>query len=232
MTRIIDILLSGALIVLFFPFILPIMIGLKLTGEHDIFYKQTRIGKGGKPFGVWKFATMLRNSPNMSGGLITQRKDPRILPMGNFLRKTKINELPQLMNVFGGSMSFVGPRPFVKSHFEIYSPEAQEAIKKMTPGVTGIGSIVFRNEEEILAVIGEESGDGEAGLAAANRFHDRVITPYKGKLEEWYFGHRNLYSYFKIIFLTAWSVMKPQYKAAYSFNGLPEVPEDLKRFIA
>ena len=121
MTRLFDIFISGMAIVLLFPFMVPIMIGLKFTGEHDIFYKQTRIGKGGVEFGVWKFATMLRNSATMPGGLITQKYDPRVLPMGNFLRKTKINELPQLMNVFGGSMSFVGPRPFVASHFELYS---------------------------------------------------------------------------------------------------------------
>ena len=227
MTRLIDVVVSGLAIMVLFPFMIPIMVGLKLTGEHDIFFKQTRIGKGGKPFGVWKFATMLRDSAKMPGGLITQKKDPRILPMGNFLRKTKINELPQLMNVFGGTMSFVGPRPFVTSHFNIYSPEAQEAIKKMTPGVTGIGSLIFRNEEDILSEIGER-----VNREAANEFHDKVITPYKGKLEEWYLDHRNLYNYFKLIFLTAWSVIKPDFKGVYAFKGLPEVPEELKEFIA
>ena len=90
MIRFFDILFSGIAIIILLPFMIPIMIGLKLTGEHDIFYKQTRIGKGGKPFGVMKFATMLRNSPNMAGGVLTQKDDPRILPMGKFLRKTKI----------------------------------------------------------------------------------------------------------------------------------------------
>ena len=89
MIRFFDILFSGIAIIILLPFMIPIMIGLKLTGEHDIFYVQERIGKGGKPFGVLKFATMLRNSPNMAGGVLTQKNDPRILPMGNFLRKTK-----------------------------------------------------------------------------------------------------------------------------------------------
>ena len=231
MTRFFDVLCSGVAIVLLLPFMLPIMIGLKLTGEHDVFYKQTRIGRGGMKFGVWKFATMLRNSPNMSGGLITQKKDPRILPMGNFLRATKINELPQLMNVFGGTMSLVGPRPFVVDHFDLYPKEAQEAIKQMRPGVTGIGSIIFRNEEDILGVVGEEAGGGDIGRAAANVFHDKVITPYKGKLEAWYLQHQGIWLYFKLIVLTARSVVCPKYKAYYSFKDLPRVPDDLKRFL-
>ena len=92
MTRFFDILFSGIAIIILLPFMIPIMIGLKLTGEHDIFYGQTRIGKGRKDFKLLKFATMLRNSPNMAGGLFTSENDPRMLPMGKFLRKTKINE--------------------------------------------------------------------------------------------------------------------------------------------
>lgn len=232
MTRIIDVVVSFCAICALFPFMLPIMVALKLTGEHDTFYRQTRIGKGGKKFGVWKFATMLRNSASMPGGLITQKDDPRMLPLGRFLRTTKINELPQLINVFVGEMSFVGPRPFVTSHFEMYPKASQEAIKAMTPGVTGIGSLVFRNEEEILDVVGEEAGGGDVGRTAANDFHDNVITPYKGKLEEWYLQHKSLGNYFKLIFLTAWSVVSPEFKGASAFRDLPEIPQELKRFIA
>ena len=118
MTRFFDILFSGLAIIILFPFMIPIMIGLKLTGEHDIFYGQPRIGKHGKEFKVLKFATMLKNSPNMAGGLFTSENDPRILPMGKFLRKTKINELPQLLNIFVGQMSVIGFRPTVKKHWE------------------------------------------------------------------------------------------------------------------
>ena len=114
MIRFFDILFSGLAIIILFPFMLPIMIGLKLTGEHDIFYCQERVGKGGKIFKVLKFATMMRNSENMPGGVLTQKNDPRILPMGKFLRKTKINELPQLINIFIGQMSVIGPRPQAK----------------------------------------------------------------------------------------------------------------------
>ena len=104
MIRCFDILFSGVAIIILLPFMIPIMIALKLTGEHYIFYQQERIGKGGKPFYILKFATMLKDSPNMPGGVLTQKNDPRILPMGKFLRKTKINELPQLVNIFIGQM--------------------------------------------------------------------------------------------------------------------------------
>ena len=132
MTRFFDILFSGLAMLVLFPFMLPIVIGLKLTGEHDIFYCQERIGKNGKPVKVIKFATMLRDSPNLAGGLITMENDPRILPMGKFLRKTKINELPQLINIFIGNMSVIGYRPFAKKHYDLYSDEVKvhKAFKK------------------------------------------------------------------------------------------------------
>ena len=196
------------------------MIGLKLTGEHDIFYKQTRIGRGGKPFGVFKFATMLRNSPNMPGGVLTQKNDPRILPMGKFLRKTKINELPQLLNVFLGDMSFVGPRPQTKQHYDLYSLEVRAAIDTVRPGITGIGSLIFRDEEDMLNAVVDR-----------NAFHDTVIAPYKGEVEVWYVKNRGVLNYFKLIFLTAWSVLRPSFRATKHFKGLPDVPEALMEMI-
>ncbi len=218
MTRVFDVLFSFLAMVMLLPFMIPIMIGLKLTGEHYIFYLQPRIGRGGKSFNVFKFATMLKNSPNMAGGFITQSNDPRVLPMGQFLRKTKINELPQLMNIFLGQMSFVGPRPIVKAHLELYPETTRQAILQLRPGLTGIGSLVFRDEEGILDRAG---GDRKY-------IHDKLIAPYKGELELWYIDHQNLGVYFKLIFLTAWSVLKPgsdAYKRA--FKDLPKVPESL-----
>lgn len=227
MTRFFDIFFSLIAIILLSPILVPIMIGLKLTGEHDIFYCQTRIGRGGKEFGVMKFATMLRNSPNMSGGVLTQKNDPRILPMGKFLRKTKINELPQLLNIFMGSMSIVGPRPQAKAHYDLYSDEVKSAINGVRPGLTGIGSLVFRDEEDMLSRIAERNS-----LMTRDQFYDMVIAPYKGRLEVWYVNHRNLYNYFKLIVLTAWSVVSPGFKGVKAFKGLPEVPNELKEFIA
>lgn len=221
MTRFFDILFSSIAIIILFPFMLPIMIALKLTGEHDIFYAQDRVGINKKVFKVLKFATMLRNSPNMKGGLITLDHDPRILPMGNFLRKTKINELPQLINIFLGQMSVVGYRPFAVKHYALYPPQVQDTISTIAPGLSGIGSIVFRNEEHILHTR-EDRED----------FHDNVITPYKGQLECWYVKNRNLKNYFLIIFCTVLVVLKPQNTSWKKyFKNLPPVPDSLKDYI-
>ncbi|MDB9828858.1 sugar transferase, partial [Flavobacteriaceae bacterium] len=141
--RFFDILLSLLVILLLSPLLFPIMVGLLLTGEGEIWYKQKRIGFKNKPFLIWKFATMLKNSPKMAGGIITTKKDPRITPMGGFLRKSKINELPQLINIFKGDMSFVGPRPLMSISFETYTKDVQKVIYNVKPGLTGIGSIVF-----------------------------------------------------------------------------------------
>lgn len=221
MIRFFDILFSGLAIIILLPFMIPIMIGLKLTGEHDIFYKQTRIGKGGKPFGVMKFATMLRNSPNMAGGVLTQKDDPRILPMGKFLRKTKINELPQLLNIFIGQMSVIGPRPQAKAHYDLYSDEVKAAIDTVAPGLSGLGSVAFRDEEDMLNAVEDR-----------DHFHDTVIAPYKGALEVWFVQHRTLGVYFKLIWLTVLAVIKPSSKAwRKAFKDLPQVPEELEQYI-
>lgn len=108
--RLMDIVLSGLALLVLSPLLIPICIALKCTGEHYVFYYQERIGFKNKKFKMIKFATMLLNSPNLAGGLHTTRKDPRVLPLAGFLWKTKMNELPQLMNIFRGDMSIVGPR--------------------------------------------------------------------------------------------------------------------------
>ncbi|MBR4791757.1 MAG: sugar transferase [Treponema sp.] len=221
MIRFFDILFSGLAIIILLPFMIPIMIGLKLTGEHDIFYKQTRIGKGGKPFGVLKFATMMRNSENMPGGVLTQKNDPRILPMGKFLRKTKINELPQLVNIFIGQMSVIGPRPQAKRHYDLYSDEVKAAIDTVAPGLSGLGSVAFRDEEDMLNAVTDRDA-----------FHDTVIAPYKGALEVYFVSHRTLGTYFKLIWLTVLAVLKPSSKSwRKAFKGLPPVPAELEKYI-
>lgn len=221
MIRFFDILFSLLAIIVLFPFMLPIVIVLKLTGEHDIFYAQARIGKDGKPFCVLKFATMLRNSPNMSGGLITAPDDPRLLPMGKFLRRTKINELPQLLNVFIGQMSVVGYRPFAREHFDLYDDEVKKNMNKIRPGLTGIGSVFFRNEEEILHSI-------------SNReyFHDNVITPYKGKLECWYIKNQTVKNYLLLIICTVIVVVNGRSNIwERFFKDLPEMPDELDGYL-
>lgn len=223
MTRFFDILFSLIAIIILLPFMIPIMVGLKLTGEHDIFYKQKRVGKGGKEFGLMKFATMLRNSPNLPGGLYTSKNDPRMLPMGKFLRKTKINELPQLINILKGDMSIIGYRPLVKSDYDAYPDEVKKILAKARPGLSGIGSIAFRNEEEICQTF-ETYDEKEA-------FYKNIIVPYKGKLEAWYAKRRNVVLYFRLIFMTVEAVLNPESKSWKGLRGIPEVPEDLKEYL-
>lgn len=223
MTRFFDILFSGIAVIILLPFMIPIMIGLKLTGEHYIFYEQERIGKGGKSFNLLKFATMLKDSPNMAGGLYTEANDPRILPMGRFLRKTKINELPQLLNILKGDMSIIGYRPQVRSQYDSYPEEVRAALAKSRPGLSGIGPIVFRSEEQILQQFPTHE--------ERDHFYKTVITPYKGALEVWYSKHKNVFMYFRLIFMTVEVVLKPDSKSWMKLKGIPAVPKELEEHL-
>ena len=199
-------------LVLLSPLLLPIMLLLKITGEGEIFYLQKRIGYKNREFYIWKFATMLKNSPNMGSGDVTTRNDPRVTPMGRFLRMSKINELPQLINILRGDMSFVGPRPLMRAGFERYSPELQAAVYQVKPGLTGIGSVVFRDEELIIT----------SSSLPPHECYARVILPYKGALELWYQRHFSFYTDFMILFLTAWYIVFPKSKLVSQwFKDLP-----------
>lgn len=223
MTRCLDIVGSGLAMVLLSPILIVVMIVLKCTGEHEVFYRMKRVGFGGKDFGMWKFTTMLKNSPNMAGGVLTQKDDPRVLPVGKFLRKTKINELPQLINIFTGEMSFVGPRPQARAHYDLYSAEVKTKIDALRPGLTGIGSLVFRDEEDILTDI-EDKGI----KLTRDQFHDTVIAPYKGELEKWYAENRSLWTYLALIFMTSWAVVSPRTNIHRRlFKDLPPIPKEL-----
>lgn len=191
MQRAFDILFASIALVALSPILVPIMLVLRLTGEGEIFYCQQRVGRGGAMFGVWKFATMIKNSPSLGTGTVTLRGDPRVLPVGKFLRKTKINELPQLINILNGTMSIIGPRPLTRRCFEAFPAASQQAIMTVRPGLSGIGSIVFRDEEELMHVD-----------ADPDRLYDDVIMPFKGRLEEWYVAHQGLRTYFLLIALT------------------------------
>lgn len=210
--RALDILLSGLAIVVLSPLLVPIMLILKCTGEHYVFYGQQRIGYLNKHFKIWKFATMLLNSPNMTGGLHTTKGDPRVLPFGRFLRKTKINELPQVFNIFLGDMSIVGPRPLVDKTFQPYPDDVKSRIYSVRPGLTGIGSIVFRDEESIIT---------ESSLAP-EECYAKEIAPYKGALEMWYLEHVGFWTDFLLVFLTAWVIVFPRSELAFKiFKDLP-----------
>jgi lipopolysaccharide/colanic/teichoic acid biosynthesis glycosyltransferase len=200
--RTFDITTSGIAILILSPILIPVIIGLRFTGEGYIWYRQERLGYKNKPFLIWKFATMLKNSANMSGGFITVKKDPRLTPMGDFLRKSKVNELPQLFNIFMGSMSVVGPRPVMKVSFESYPDNVKKVIYDVKPGLTGVGSIIFRDEEELITDVKNKGGD-------IHKFYANKIYPFKGELEIWYQNRKSFILDLKIIFVTAWVVFKP-----------------------
>ena len=214
--RFFDILTSGIAILILSPLLIPIIIGLKFTGEGYVFYKQERVGYKNKPFLIWKFATMLKNSSKMPGGIMTTKKDPRITPMGGFLRKSKINELPQLFNIFFGHMSVVGPRPVMKISFEAYPKEIQKVIYNVKPGLTGIGSIIFRDEEKLITDVKNNGGD-------LWDFYKNTIYPFKGNLELWYQNNKSFSLDIKLIFLTAWVILSPTSKLYERwFKDLPK----------
>jgi lipopolysaccharide/colanic/teichoic acid biosynthesis glycosyltransferase len=211
--RFFDILLSLIVLVVLSPILLPIIILLRLTGEGYVFYKQKRIGYKNQYFDILKFATMLKNSPNMGTGSITLRNDPRLLPMGKFLRKTKINELPQIFNVMLGDMSIVGPRPLVDRTFNAYPENIRFKVYDSKPGITGIGSIVFRDEENLIS----------NAKIPPHEFYEQYIAPYKGELEMWYNRHKGFWVDLMIIFLTAWVILFPSSKLMYRvFKDLPK----------
>jgi lipopolysaccharide/colanic/teichoic acid biosynthesis glycosyltransferase len=217
--RFLDIVLSFIALVILSPLLIPIVIGLLLTGEHYVFYFQKRIGYKNKPFDIWKFATMLKASPSLPGGIHTTRNDPRLMPLGGFLRKTKINEVPQLINILIGDMSVVGPRPLVDKAFNPYPAHVKANIYNVKPGLTGIGSIVFRDEEKWMT---ETKLDQE-------EFYSGHILPYKGELELWYQDHLTLYTDFMLVFLTAWVILFPKSELVYRiFKDLPDRPQYLK----
>ena len=211
--RLIDFILALLATTVLLPILIPVVIGLLATGEHYVFYFQERIGFKNKKFFIWKFATMLKNSPNMSGGLHTTRRDPRILPMGGFLRKTKLNELPQLINILKGDMSVIGPRPLVDKTFAPYPDHVKAQIYNSKPGLSGIGSIIFRDEEKLLT---ETTMD-------KSEYYAQFISPYKGELELWYQKHLSFKTDILLIFLTVWVILSPESQLPFKvFKDLPK----------
>ena len=143
--RIFDLIASLIGLLVISPLFILIIIILKFTGEGEIFYLQKRIGLNNRPFYIYKFATMLKDSHNMGNKTLTVRKDPRITSVGTILRLTKINELPQILNVIIGNMALIGPRPLLEIGYNKYSQKTKDVICKNKPGISGIGSLIFRD---------------------------------------------------------------------------------------
>lgn len=216
-----DFLVAVSLSTLLAPLTIPIIFALRMTGEGEVLYKQPRIGYRGRYFNILKFATMLKDSPNIGTGDITLRNDPRITPLGGFLRKSKLNELPQLLNVINGDLSLVGPRPLMSVSFKMYTPEVQQVIYESPPGITGLGSVVYRDEESLV------TSAVRAGIDSRD-FYSQAIYPYKGKLELYYHKHRGFWVDCKILLATAVAVLVPHVDFTPTlFPDLPPRPSEL-----
>jgi lipopolysaccharide/colanic/teichoic acid biosynthesis glycosyltransferase len=212
--RIFDIVFSLFIIICFLPFGLLIMIILFFSGEGEIFYNQSRVGKDSKNFGLIKFATMIKDSPNIGAKDITLKNDSRVLPFGKFLRKTKLNEFPQFINILIGDMSLVGPRPLVRNQYEMIPQHLRNKIKYLKPGVTGIGSIIFRDEEKYFS-----------SLENSQNFYKEEIVPFKAKLECWYNDNNSIRMDFILIFITSLIIIFPNLNFQSLFiKNLPSHP--------
>lgn len=211
--RVIDFILSLIALIILTPILLPVIIILLLTGENYVFYFQQRIGYRNSKFRIIKFATMLKDSPNIGTKLHTTTTDPRILPFGKFLRSTKINELPQLFNILIGDMSIVGPRPLVDKTFDPYPENIKNSIYNIKPGLSGIGSIIFRNEEELMSNTKMNLDD----------YYREKIAPFKGELELWYQKNISFITDLKIILITIWIVVFSKSNIiSFFFKNLPK----------
>ena len=194
--RLFDLILSISTLVIFIPLFFLVILILKISDEKEVFFYQKRLGLNNKEFKMMKFATMIKNSWDIGSKSITTRNDPRVTKFGRILRFTKINEFPQIINVIIGDMSIVGPRPLPESSFLKYNKNVREKIYKNKPGITGLGSLVFRDEEKIISIVTKYDLDPML-------FYKQHIYPFKGALELYYFHNKSFWVDFKIIFVTA-----------------------------
>ena len=212
--RLLDFLVSFIVILLLLPFLVPIVIVLRFTAEGEILYLQERMGFKNHKFKIFKFATMLKDSLNLGTGSITLKDDFRVTRIGKYLRSSKINELPQLFNILKGDISIVGPRPVLEQDWLLYPDDIRDKIYDVKPGLTGIGSIVFRDEESIVSNVKDED---------PHVYFKRVIAPFKGELEMWYQEHNSLFLDLQLIFMTAWVIFFPTSKLYEKwFKDLPK----------
>jgi len=195
MKRLFDIIFSLFGLLLTFPILIIISIWIKLDSKGKVFYRQERIGKNEVPFSIYKFRTMYEGS-DKKGLLTIGNKDNRVTKVGLLLRKTKLDELPQLINVLLGEMSFVGPRPEVKKYVDLYTVE-QRAIFQVRPGITDVASLEYIDEVEVLA----KSDNPE-------KTYIEEIMPHKLALNLAYLKRRNLFTDIGLIFKTVFKIVR------------------------
>jgi lipopolysaccharide/colanic/teichoic acid biosynthesis glycosyltransferase len=189
MKRVFDILLSSLGLLFLSPLFLLLAAAIRLESPGPVFFRQERAGKGGIPFRIFKFRTMVSDAAEM-GPSITAAGDPRITRVGRFLRRTKLDEFPQLINVLKGEMSLVGPRPEIPSYVALYD-ERQRKVLSVRPGITDPASILYADEEGILA-----------GTANPQRLYVETILPKKLELNLQYIGNISLKNDISLIFKT------------------------------
>ncbi len=195
MKRLFDIVASGLGLLVLSPILIIVAIWIKLDSEGPVFYRQVRVGRYNKDFRIFKFRSMRVGSDK--GSLVTiGGRDPRVTRSGYFIRKFKIDELPQLINVFIGDMSLVGPRPEVRHYVNYWTPE-QMRVLDVRPGITDPASIRFRNENELL----EQAEDPE-------KYYIEVIMQDKIKLYLEYVENASFWYDIKLIFKTFWVIVK------------------------
>jgi lipopolysaccharide/colanic/teichoic acid biosynthesis glycosyltransferase len=193
--RFFDVLFALLGLIILSPIFLVIALCIKISSKGPVFFRQTRVGLNGKDFRLYKFRSMYVNA-EAKGQLTVGGKDNRINPVGYFLRKYKLDELPQFINVLTGNMSFVGPRPEVRKYVDLYTVE-QRKVLSVLPGITDNASLEYRNENELLSK-----------AANPEEFYIAEIMPRKIELNYKFIDHRSLKSYFSILFLTVWSAIK------------------------
>lgn len=195
MIRLLDILFSVIGILLLLPVFIIVLIVIKLDSKGPVFYCQKRVGKEDKDFVLYKFRTMFTDA-DKHGLLTVGCNDSRITKCGLFLRKYKMDELPQLINVLIGNMSLVGPRPEVRKYVNLYTKE-QRSVLQIKPGVTDLASIIYKNESELL-------------LHAVNpeQTYIQTIMPDKIRLNMKYINNPSIVSYFRITFKTLLHIIK------------------------
>ena len=193
--RLFDIVVSFLILLILSPVMLVLAIAIKLDSKGPVFYRQIRVGRYNKDFKIFKFRTMEQDADN-KGLAITLNEDPRITRVGRLIRKCRLDEISQLLNVLGGSMSFVGPRPEVRRYVEAYSPEGMATLL-VRPGVTAPSSIVFKDEDKIL-----NSGDDP------EQIYVEQILPEKTRLNLEYVARLSFWKDIKIMFQTLHAVAK------------------------
>lgn len=193
--RLFDVVAAVAGLLVLSPLFALVALAIKLTSRGPVFFRQERVGRDFQPFRIYKFRTMVVDAPRL-GGQITAGRDPRITSIGHLLRKTKLDELPQLLNVLSGEMSLVGPRPEVPKYVEMFRPQFAEVLS-VRPGITDLASVKYRDENEILG----RADDPEAAYV-------NQVLPDKLALATEYVRRASFWFDVRLIFATFWKVMR------------------------